>query len=433
MPEHELLFNSGDLRRTLENYGQGLVREVEAAPEEHVLQADEVEWAKALADRYSVTAPELKPDDAWMDPPKDVQVDVSWDHVNRAIMDPSRPAYVPGHRTVAHIPFVGDKAVFSLRPSSFTLNPPRADIADGELRLVIEYPSDTPVDIKAQTTELATKVERLLGHARHDIDVFNQELEATAIRAIQNRRQRVETHREHIEATGLPVGPPGDRAKTYIAEALVRRPAPVLPSTPVAQPMKLEPILADKVFEHILSVLRLSALGMERSPATYAGMDEEARRTVLLDALNTHYRGEGTAEAFNVTGKTDILVRHEGNNLFIGECKFWSGAKGFIDAVDQLFGYTAWRDTKLALIMFVRERDLTSIIEKGRDALAEHAQFVEWGEASARRNCALSCHGPVTSAGARTSTSSSCRHQRPDSQRGSSSPPEPQPVLSSWA
>lgn len=102
---------------------------------------------------------------------------------------------------------------------------------------------------------------------------------------------------------------------------------------------------------------------------------------MLLDALNTHYRGQGVAEAFNVNGKTDILVRHEGSNLFIGECKFWTGVKGFVAAVDQLFGYTAWRDTKLALIMFVRAHDLTAIIEKAGEALAEHQRFVAWGEA----------------------------------------------------
>ena len=28
----------------------------------------------------------------------------------------------------------------------------------------------------------------------------------------------------------------------------------------------------------------------------------------------------------------------------------------FAQAIDQLFGYTAWRDTKLALIVFVREK-----------------------------------------------------------------------------
>jgi hypothetical protein len=297
-------------------------------------------------------------------------------------MDPGRPAYVPGHRTVVHIPFSGDKTIFSLQPSTYTLNPPRADVSDGELRLVLEYPSDTPANIKGETNGLVNAVNAYLGCARNDIDQFNSGLESRAWAAIQDRRRRVERHRAHIAETGLPVGPPGERSKTYIAEALVRRPAPVLPQKPSSEPIRLEPVLAEEVFEHILSVIRLQAAGIERSPKTYAGMDEEALRTVLLDAVNTHYRGQGTAEAFNVNGKTDMLVRHEGRNLFIGECKFWSGVKGFLAAVDQLFGYTAWRDTKLALIMFVRERDLTAIIEKARDALAEHARFVEWRDAA---------------------------------------------------
>ena len=54
--------------------------------------------------------------------------------------------------------------------------------------------------------------------------------------------------------------------------------------------------------------------------------------------------------------------------------------KGFTDTVDQLFGYRAWRDTKLAIVMFVREPDLTALIDKARDALAAHPQFIEWGE-----------------------------------------------------
>ena len=85
---------------------------------------------------------------------------------------------------------------------------------------------------------------------------------------------------------------------------------------------------------------------MDNNPQTYAGMGEEARRHVILDALNTHYSGAGTAEGFNFGGKTDILIRHEGRNLFIAECKFWSGQKGFTETLDQLFGYQAWRDLR---------------------------------------------------------------------------------------
>jgi hypothetical protein len=382
MPKQELLFYAGDLRHTLENHAEGVTREVEAAPEPHVLQADEDEWARALVERYSVQAPALDADGAWMDPPKDVRVDVSWDHFRRAISDPSGPAYVPGYQVVAHIPFVGDKMVFRLRPSTRSLNPPRADVAEDELRLIIEYPHDTPADIKQETAGLINSVEEHLGWARADIAQFNASLDAQARAAIASRRRRVESHHQHLAATGLPVGRPAERAKTYIAKNIVRRPAPVLPRMPDSKPMVLEPVLGDEVFEHILSVLRLASVQMERSPKTYEGMGEEDRRQVLLTALNTHYSGDGIAEAFNVGGKTDILVRHEGSNLFIGECKFWGGQKVFIATINQLLGYQAWRDTKLAIVMFVREKDVTSIIETARKTLGEHPQFVKWLEAA---------------------------------------------------
>jgi hypothetical protein len=222
-----------------------------------------------------------------------------------------------------------------------------------------------------------------LGWARSDIEAFNQGLENEARQAIRTRRERIQHHLAHVEKTGLPVGPPDDSTKTYIAESIVRRPAPVLPSQPDSTPVALEPVLADDVFEHILSVIRSAGTDMERSPSAYAAMGEQDRRQALLMALNTHYRGQTVAEAFNVAGKTDLLVRHEGQNLFIGECKFWSGPRGFSEAIDQLFRYHAWRDTKLALIMFVRERNLTAILEKARAGLADHPQFVEWGTADA--------------------------------------------------
>lgn len=87
-----------------------------------------------------------------------------------------------------------------------------------------------------------------------------------------------------------------------------------------------------------------------------------------------------TAEAFNQSGHTDILIGYEGKNLFMGECKIWSGQKDFGEAVDQLFGYTAWRDTKTALIIFAGEKGFKAIIDKGREALAGHEQFVCWND-----------------------------------------------------
>jgi hypothetical protein len=158
--------------------------------------------------------------------------------------------------------------------------------------------------------------------------------------------------------------------------------------------MRLEPVLAERVFEDVLGVLRSACVSMERSPGTYAAMGEEDRRQVLLIPVNTQYRGQASAEAFNVMGKTDILLKWEGQNLFIAECKIWRGVKSFTDAVDQLFTYAAWRDTKLAVVMFVGAKSLTEIIDKAREVLAEHAQFEAWGEADSEQELRATMRWP---------------------------------------
>jgi hypothetical protein len=110
--------------------------------------------------------------------------------------------------------------------------------------------------------------------------------------------------------------------------------------------------------------------------------------------LNTHYEGRAHAEAFNVQGKTDILIRHEGRNLFICECKFWNGSEGFSGTIDQLFRYTGWRDTKLAVVMFVREKGLTAILKKARTTLEAHQQFVAWKTAAEETELRATMHWP---------------------------------------
>lgn len=53
-------------------------------------------------------------------------------------------------------------------------------------------------------------------------------------------------------------------------------------------------------------------------------------------------------------------------SLFIAECKWWSGPKSFDRAFEQLLGYSTWRDSRLALVFFVKERDFTAIVAKAR-------------------------------------------------------------------
>jgi len=281
---------------------------------------------------------------------------------------------------MVHVPFEGDAGVFSLRPSSFTFNPPRGRVNE-DLLLTIEYARDTQPDIDGQVNAFIGTVGQWLGFARADIDSFNRRLEQEARAAIEGRRQRIAQRDEHLAQSAIPERRPGEAGqKTYIADVLVRRPAPSLPQTRADdQPPKLEPVLDGRVFEHVLDVIRKQCLHIEQNPRTYVPMGEEDRRNVILSALTTHYDGF-TAETDNQGGHTDILARYQGRNVFICECKFWDGEQSFTDTIDQLFGYTGWRDTKLAIVMFVRAKGMTAILKKARETLAMHPRFVAWEE-----------------------------------------------------
>jgi hypothetical protein len=104
-------------------------------------------------------------------------------------------------------------------------------------------------------------------------------------------------------------------------------------------------------------------------------MEEEDLRQHFLVQLNGQYEGQATGETFNYQGKTDILVRWEGKNVFIAECKFWNGPKSLEKALEQLLGYAAWRDTKTALLVFNRRKNFSTILEKIPEVIESHPNY----------------------------------------------------------
>ncbi|MHB8059647.1 MAG: hypothetical protein ACYDHO_02285 [Gaiellaceae bacterium] len=377
-----LLFRKGSLGSALEAQTQRMREAVESEPEESLKQADAGEWAAALYDHFAVRCPSLKTSEITRDPPQDIEIDVS--------SDPSRyfSAYsdyarrYPGYRITIHIPFDGDENVFYLKPSTFTTTYPRGHIKGSDLLLTLEYAQDTKPNIDGEVQSFVGRVNQYLDWARTEIDSFNSSLEQRAMQAIEARRRRIEERDAHLATSGIPVRRSGS-TKTYIPDVLIRRPAPSLPRAKIdGEPPRLEPVLREDVFEHILEVIRRQMAQIEKSPGAFALMGEEDRRHIILSMLNTHYKGLASAEAFNNKGHTDILIRHEDKNLFICECKFWSGQEGFTGTIDQLFGYAGWRDTKLAIVMFVREKALTALLKKARAALGRHPQFVSWKDSA---------------------------------------------------
>jgi len=141
------------------------------------------------------------------------------------------------------------------------------------------------------------------------------------------------------------------------------------------EPFKPEPALAMQEYENILAVMSNMVAVMERSPAAFRGMKEEDIRQHFLVQLNGQYEGQATGETFNFEGKTDILIRDNGKNIFIAECKFWSGPKSLTFTIDQLLGYTCWRDTKTAILIFNRGKSFSNVVSQIPDLVKQHSNF----------------------------------------------------------
>jgi hypothetical protein len=91
--------------------------------------------------------------------------------------------------------------------------------------------------------------------------------------------------------------------------------------------------------------------------------------------LNGHYEGGASGETFNRAEKTDILIRSGDRNVFIAECKFWRGQKGFNEAVDQLLSYLTWRDSKCALLIFNTTKDSAGVRAKMHEVLQARPEY----------------------------------------------------------
>jgi hypothetical protein len=140
-------------------------------------------------------------------------------------------------------------------------------------------------------------------------------------------------------------------------------------------PFEPEPVLAETQYEQALGVLRNARNALERAPSMTANLDEEKIRDLLLVILNAQFEGAAAGEVFNAAGKTDILIRADDRNVFIAECKIWKGPKTIQDALGQLLSYLTWRDTKAALLLFIRTGEPTAIITKSIAEIEGHANY----------------------------------------------------------
>ena len=365
----DLLFYGADLRSVLARQETALSKEIGSLSEDRVLNTPPEELCDYFVEKYEVEPVVI--DEAGIEVDYgDAQVDVSH-RFEYAVFDKSRPTYVSGTRVTFFVPFSGDPELFKCQPSTYTFNPPRGSVRDSDLVFVYDRTAQDVPNIGNEFEREKQSVKQYVSWIANDVAQFNSTLRQKVSQQIGARREKLLRDRGIVENLGFPLKRRSGVPRTYAAPAVKRRVAPKLP--PVSsQPHKREPILEMSEYEHILSVISNMVLVIERSPSAFKDMGEEHLRQHFLVQLNGQYEGQATGETFNYEGKTDILIRAEGRNIFIAECKFWTGTSGLSDALSQLLSYTSWRDTKTALLIFNRDTTMSTVLQRIPQAVRDH-------------------------------------------------------------
>lgn len=222
------------------------------------------------------------------------------------------------------------------------------------------------------------QLEMLERLANQEIATQRQRMLEEVQAIIQKRGRRVLAFRRAADELGIPLAPSSETALIKLEPRSITLRQLDRAIEAGSPEWHLEETIAEDVIATIMSFT--SAL--ERLTVTankLAGENEETIRDLLLFILNSNYQGAATGETFIGYGKSDILLRWHNRDAFIGECKYWYGSEKFTPAFEQLLGrYTIWRDTRVALILFIRDiSNISEIIDKADDCIVKSDRLIQ--------------------------------------------------------
>lgn len=372
MVREDHLFTGPDWHSVDRYQRQQMVAEIERVEPDRLLNTSVDDLAVYFSEKFQIDVPVLDEENLVVDQ-REKQIDVSRDR-NRGITDRSKPFYISGSEIEVEIPFIGEAEAFKIQPNPYTFNPPRASVRGSVLTFAISGTNLEASQVRSEIERTVREIQSYLTNLRANVAELNGQLLGEARIAIEARRRKLLANRNTVASLGFKMKERQNAPKTYLPAGVRKKISPVMPPASSA-PYRPEPTLGAQDYEHILGVMQGMTLVMELSPSAFHEVDEETLRSHFLVQLNGHYQGQATGETFNYEGKTDILIRSEGRNIFIAECKFWSGPKKLSETLDQLLGYSSWRDTKTAVILFNRNRDFSKVLLAIPEAVRAHPQY----------------------------------------------------------
>lgn len=390
------IFHGHALEAEADQRRLGIAAAIDKASDDEVLEAAIEVWAAGLGGEAEIEPPTIDLDRLDVQSGGRIQVDCTNDKAGFTMTSTELYGSLirPGYRITFRVRTTGDTRLF--HSTIFGAGPLQAQAYVDEIQREWNWPDELGAEaFQSEVEAFKAALGRGTVALADQIAKINGGLGPFAKSKIEERRTAILKEREFLGGLTIPVTPAEDAPKAFGPPPIVpvKTPAKQIDTTADPGEAVREPQL-DEFYGHILSLIRTVGRSLERTPGTFATAAEEALRDLTLVTLNSHYRGATYAEAFNGSGKTDILICVLDHNAFIGECKWWSGPKALEEALEQLFGYLTARDTRAALIFYVPTQDLTGTIEKARESIAERDEFIEWNDLDDSFEMQCQMHAP---------------------------------------
>ena len=372
------MFRGGDLPDYFARKSDKIQQTIQYKPEDYIRNVNETEYINYLVEKFTVDPININFEAVFIDAPyeKDIPAErfSSFHFSVRAGESYPKPA------TIYHLPYSGNEELFQYALSNQLSWGMEVFLHEQCLCFEVVSLSGNPEEMREKAEKVISDLKAQLEYLVPELEKFNDRLPTIIKELLQERKQEIFDKDQFIASLGVPIKKRENLPETYaIPTPEFRKSVSVEPQvTEVGY--KPEPTLPDPVYEDILQTIHDVGKTFERLPSTYSDKDEEALRDHLLLYLEPRYEGSATGETFNSTGKTDILIRHENSNAFIAECKFWRGQKEYLETITQLLGYLTWRDSKSAVVVFVRNKDLSSVLKKAEEVTPNHPNYLDFVE-----------------------------------------------------
>jgi hypothetical protein len=355
-----LIFNNIELDHYLKENDQKIVDFINHEPDDNIIDVDMGEYIPLLEKKFSIKLPYLYFEKI----STSIGEEEVWDGgVDTVLFTPT------GYKkevVVFHIPCDGNRSLlhYKLNPSLNWAIETR--IEDNCITFRVDKTNTE--DIKQKSDQIINNLKKQYSYLTKQIENYNADLKENIISIFNARKKEILDKNEVLKSLGLPIKT-GDLTENYSSDSIREK--------EIAEEDSSGLNLSENIYQEVLKTIFYTGISIETKPSLYKGKDEEELRDILLLSLQNSSNLSATGETFNKKGKTDILIRHGNVNVFVAECKIWRGESQYLDSIDQLLGYLTWRDSKAAIIVFVKNKRISHVLETIKEATVKHSNYLE--------------------------------------------------------